>query len=40
MTDVQQDGWAIKLVKDANLRFAIKQVLIAEGQGVDAPRPG
>ena len=40
MTAVQQDGWAIKLVKDANLRFAIKQVLIEESKGVDAPCAG
>ena len=40
MTDVQQDGWAIKLVKDANLRFAIKQVLIDESQGDQTPCAG
>jgi len=27
-------------VKDANLRFAIKQVLIEESKGVDAPCAG
>jgi len=40
MTDVQQDGWAIELVKDASLRLATKAVLIEESQGIDAPRPG
>lgn len=40
MTPVQQDGWAIKLVKDANFRFAIKQVLIDESQVDQAPCAG
>ena len=40
MTDVQHDGWAIKRVKDASLRLAIKEGLIAESQGAEAPRPG
>lgn len=33
MTAAQQDGWAIKLVKDANLRLAMKEVLIEESRG-------
>lgn len=40
MTASQQDGWAIKLIKDANLRLAMKEVLIEERRGIDARRPG
>jgi len=36
MTAIQQDGWEIKLVKDATLRLATKEVLIEESRGVDA----